>query len=245
MSQDLKKQLETERSQVIKDKGFDSSEYFQKLKEDADSVSEAQGDAFQEVFDKLKIAQWVVENSQDEYIGISSKVDDKYVHNFLETFLYHPYKNSVKKEVEDALVIALDVVEKACARIENPDTDGSFESPEDLMICFNQLCLDYAREGHNLSEADYLYMVDDHGLYTSAKMIPFFKRIAQRTERADMKGEESEEEDTEEIARQAEARKLEREQTIKQMLTQKKLESENKPAEGGEEQKQAKDDAKA
>lgn len=46
------------------------------------------------------------------------------------------------------------------------------------MFCFNTFCVDIAREEHQLSEADYQHMIDEHNLSAEVSMSPLYESLA-------------------------------------------------------------------
>ena len=57
-----------------------------------------------------------------------------------------------------------DILDKAVTRITNEDTEGIFNNPVEYLQCFNQLCIDIARESHSMTEADYQFLMDKYDL---------------------------------------------------------------------------------
>ena len=86
------------------------------------------------------------------------------IQKLLDLFVYHPFQSNIDKTKEEALEIVDDILSKAVARITKEDTAGLFEQPVEYLQCFNQLCCDIAREGHNLTEADYQFLMDQYDL---------------------------------------------------------------------------------
>ena len=108
----------------------------------------------------LGIATWVLEESMDAHFGTSERITGNYIRNFMDVTLYHPYKGNVTQDEAAAKEIMKDVMTKATTRIGNKDTFGLFESPEQYILCYDALCIDIACDTHNLTEADYLQMID-------------------------------------------------------------------------------------
>ena len=148
MTQELKKTKDDARLALLKKDGVDSIEYLKQLIADVREVCGVQADAIQEVCDLLKVANWVVEESQDVHVGNSDNVTGLYVRKFLDLFLFNPYSNSVEKSATEAAQIHADVMTKASERIGKPDTLGLFETPEEFLYCYNALCVDIARSAH-------------------------------------------------------------------------------------------------
>ena len=101
-----------------------------------------------------------------------------YVCKLLDMLLYHPYKNGQSKTAGEALTILKSVLGKATARIAKDDTFGLFDNPVEYLICFNTFCVDLAREEHELSEADYHYMIDEYNLSSNQEVQPFYENLA-------------------------------------------------------------------
>ena len=86
------------------------------------------------------------------------------IQKLLDLFVYHPIQSNIDKTQEEAQEIVDDILSKAVTRITNQDTEGLFEQPVEYLQCFNQLCCDIARESHNMTEADYQFLMDQYDL---------------------------------------------------------------------------------
>ena len=160
-----KSQLDASRSVLIGRKGFDSLEYIKQLVADNERVMDLQGDAIEEVTKLVNVADYILESSQDAYIGDMEKnITTASIQKLLDLFVYHPIQSNIDKTQEEAQEIVDDILSKAVARITNQDTEGLFEQPVEYLQCFNQLCCDIARESHNMTEADYQFLMDQYDL---------------------------------------------------------------------------------
>ena len=114
----------------------------------------------------------------EAYIGSSEHISATYIRNFLDINLYHPYKATKVKDDKNMASTILDrVMKEATRRIENQDTFGLFESPEQYLICYQALCVDVAANDWNLAEADFLYMIEQHNLSDSVQMMPLYREV--------------------------------------------------------------------
>jgi len=146
LSQDLKVRLHKERSQIVKEKGFDSIEYFEKLVSNCHEVIEEEQAGLYEVLEKLGISDFVLSESQTAYVG---EVESSgFVCNFIELFSFFPYKHAVQKSKAEALPIVQAVVAKALQMMGREDTMRRLENAELCMFVFNALCVDIAHEEH-------------------------------------------------------------------------------------------------
>ena len=122
-----KSQLDASRSVLIGRKGFDSLEYIKQLVADNERVMDLQGDAIEEVTKLVNVLDYILENSQDAYIGDMEKnVTTTSIQKLLDLFVYHPFKSNINKTQEEAQEIVNDILSKAVARITKADTVGLF-----------------------------------------------------------------------------------------------------------------------
>ena len=148
---------------------------------DCRKVIAIEGDCVEEIVTKkLNLAPWVLETSQEKHIGDVEVNKGAYTRKFLEIFLFFPFKPSVSKTKAEAMQILQTVFKRAVERIGKPDTNMLFESPEEYMFVFNALCVDLAREEHQLGEADYQRMIDEHDLSSTPEMQPLYLELAKK-----------------------------------------------------------------
>ena len=179
LSHEMKIELDASRIQMIKDKGLDSLDYIKQLVQDTREVCNLQADAATEVCNLLDIREEVVVESQEKHFGSgeADSVDVVYVRKILDLFLYHPFVNSKTKERAEALTIAQAILDKASERIVKADTFGLFDNAVEYLICFNSLCVDIAQVDHDLSEADYQHLIDQHDLSCDKALQTFYIRV--------------------------------------------------------------------
>jgi len=148
--------------------------------EDTKEYNILQGDTISLVCKACAISDYVLEHSQEAYIGNddAESVTAAYVRKLLDMFLYHPYKNGVSKTAEESLEILKSILSIATERFAMDDTFGLFDNPIEYIICFNTFCVDIAREEHGLNEADYHFMVDEHNLSSNKAVHPFYQSLA-------------------------------------------------------------------
>ena len=108
-----KSQLDASRSVLIGRNGFDSLEYIKQLVADNERVMDLQGDAIEEVTKKVNVLDYILENSQDAYIGDMEKnVTTTSIQKLLDLFVYHPFKSNIDKTQEEAQEIVNDILSK-------------------------------------------------------------------------------------------------------------------------------------
>ena len=169
LSQSVKVQQIAARSAILKQKGFDSPEYMQKVVADTRAVLAQHGEAIEEVCNLLNISDVVIAESQDLYIGNGEldTIDTAYIRKILDLSLSHPYKNTNNISLDKATFMHKKWLAKASARIAKDDTMGLFEDQIEFLQTINTMCCDIAREEDELSEADVQKMIDSHQLSQS------------------------------------------------------------------------------
>ena len=146
----------------------------------------------------------MVTESQDEHIGDCDQPNPAFIKSFLELFLFHPYQSGQIKSKTEALEILVKITKKAVDRFGKSDTMGLFSNPVEYMYCFNTMCIDVAREEHNLSEADFQFMIESNDLSETPEMQPIYASLSEKLN-AQLEGADDgeEEPDAETIAQEA------------------------------------------
>ena len=91
------------------------------------------------------------------------------------------------------------ILSKAVTRITNEDTEGIFTNPVEYLQCFNQLCLDIAREDHSMTEADYQFLMDKYDLIQQPDLKVHYSNLKDGVASYDF-GDDAEDEEDEEKA---------------------------------------------
>ena len=68
------------------------------------------------------------------------------------------------KTQEEAQEIVADILNRATEHISNEDSAGMIKQPVEYLQCFNQLCCDIAWEVHQMSDAEYNFIINQYDL---------------------------------------------------------------------------------
>ena len=68
-----------------------STEYITQLTSDVVESLDGQGELLAEVCKMVKVADWVVSESQDAYIGDCDNPTPNFIREFMQLFIFHPY----------------------------------------------------------------------------------------------------------------------------------------------------------
>lgn len=85
--------METARLALLAEKSLDSLDYVNQVAADVQQMEELREEAKSEVCQLAGIGTFVIDDSLSEFIGDDDHITPSFVRLFLETFLYHSFKN--------------------------------------------------------------------------------------------------------------------------------------------------------
>lgn len=165
-SKDLASKLDTTRHALLASKGLSSLDYVKQVAADVEKLNELRDESIEEVCQQAGIGTFVLEDSFAKFVGDEENITPAFVRLFLETFLYHSFKNHAFKKADEGLQLYKSVMTKAIDRLTKDDTFGIFPSVQSYIFCFNMMCEDIASKDHGMTAADFQHMIDANDLTT-------------------------------------------------------------------------------
>lgn len=129
------------------------------------------------MFNVVNVRDDIMMNSQEAYIGELHKTEEDYVRSFLSMYQFHPYRPTSVPDKEEALQIAQAVLSKAVSRFSAQDFSGLIDDEGQYLYVFNTVCVDIAREEHELSEADFMNLFAEYELMEVPILKAFYKDL--------------------------------------------------------------------
>ena len=152
------------REAIIAERGLDSLEYFERLLQDVDQLSELEQMKLAEVIKLANVSLNCIEASFEDHCGDENNIQASFVKNHIEILNFYPFKNEKSSaNKEEALAKYLKPMNAVMDRFAKEDTLGRVTSVLSFIKCLDQAAVDVAAQD-GLSEADYRALVHDHDL---------------------------------------------------------------------------------
>ena len=164
---------------------------------------------------QLNVNEDVICNSQDAYVGEIQDTGVKFVTKFQDFYQYHPYVTSgARRGRPESLQLAHAIISKAVSSMAGVNAQTGIESENEYMYLFNAVCIDIAREEHQLSEPDFLHLLSEYELTTDSSIQKLYKEVTTKVialcNGAEEVDEEEQKREQERERQEAQARELER-----------------------------------